>query len=197
MSGQRRQQQPAVRRLMREYTEFSKQSPEGFVAAPVGDNIMLWEAYVQGPSETVYEGGLFRAELRFPGDYPLSPPTMYFKSEIFHPNIYESGEVCISILHQPGEDPNMYEDSSERWTPVQSVEKILLSVISMLSEPNPESGANIEACKCWRTNKEEYRKIVRKNIEKSVAEYFSADEKTTAHEHAAGMAEECAKAVFR
>jgi len=54
--------------------------------------------------------------------------------------------VCISILHAPGDDPNMYESSSERWSPVQSVEKILLSVLSMLAEPNDESGANIEAC---------------------------------------------------
>lgn len=39
----------------------------------------------------------------------------------------------------------MYESVSERWSPVQSVEKILLSVVSMLAEPNVESGANIEA----------------------------------------------------
>ena len=64
--------------------------------------------------------------------------------------------VCISILHPPGDDPNMYESSSERWSPVQSVEKILLSVVSMLAEPNDESGANIEACVssiCGKFNK--------------------------------------------
>jgi ubiquitin-protein ligase len=60
--------------------------------------------------------------------------------------VYPDGMVCISILHPPGDDPNMYESSSERWSPVQSVEKILLSVVSMLAEPNDESGANIEAC---------------------------------------------------
>jgi ubiquitin-conjugating enzyme E2 G2 len=60
--------------------------------------------------------------------------------------VYKNGNVCISILHAPGEDPNMYESSSERWSPVQSIEKILLSVVSMLAEPNDESGANIDAC---------------------------------------------------
>ena len=54
--------------------------------------------------------------------------------------------MCISILHPPGDDPNHYESSSEKWSPVQSVEKILLSVMSMLAEPNDESGANIDAC---------------------------------------------------
>ena len=62
--------------------------------------------------------------------------------------VYKDGTVCISILHPPGDDPNHYESSSERWSPVQSVEKILLSVMSMLAEPNDESGANIDACVC-------------------------------------------------
>ena len=58
---------------------------------------------------------------------------MKFNPPLFHPNIYANGEVCISILHAPGDDPNAYETSAERWSPVQSVEKILLSVISMLA----------------------------------------------------------------
>ena len=60
-------------------------------------------------------------------------------------SVYPNGEVCISILHAPGEDPNHYESSDERWSPVQSVEKILLSVVSILAEPNDESPANIDA----------------------------------------------------
>ena len=47
--------------------------------------------------------------------------------------VYPDGKVCISILHTPGDDPTGYESSSERWSPVQSVEKILLSVLSMLA----------------------------------------------------------------
>lgn len=58
---------------------------------------------------------------------------MKFTCEIFHPNIFSDGRVCISILHAPGDDPLGYELSAERWSPVQSVEKILLSVVSMLA----------------------------------------------------------------
>lgn len=47
--------------------------------------------------------------------------------------VYADGRVCISILHAPGDDPMGYESSAERWSPVQSVEKILLSVVSMLA----------------------------------------------------------------
>lgn len=71
-------------------------------------------------------------------------------------------------MHPPGDDPNMYEDSSERWSPVQSVEKILLSVVSLLAEPNDESGANIEACKMWRSDKEKFNRLVRECVIKSL-----------------------------
>jgi ubiquitin-conjugating enzyme E2 G2 len=53
--------------------------------------------------------------------------------------VYADGNVCISILHTPGDDPTMYEQASERWSPVQSVEKVILSVISMLAGELNES----------------------------------------------------------
>lgn len=83
--------------------------------------------------------------------------------------MYGDGRVCISILHPPGDDPNQYELSSERWSPVQSIEKILLSVISMLASPNPESGANIDACKTFRGNPQEYERIVKRSVERAMA----------------------------
>ncbi|RIA84061.1 ubiquitin-conjugating enzyme/RWD-like protein, partial [Glomus cerebriforme] len=159
----------ALKRLLTEYKELTLNAPEGITAGPVSeDSFFEWEALIAGPEGTPYEGGIFSAVLKFPTDYPLSPPTMKFTCEMFHPNIYPDGMVCISILHPPGDDPNMYESSSERWSPVQSVEKILLSVVSMLAEPNDESGANIEACKIWRSNREEFNKIVRDTVKKTL-----------------------------
>lgn len=76
--------------------------------------------------------------------------------------------MCISILHSPGDDPLGYESSSERWSPVQSVEKILLSVVSMLAEPNDESPANIDASKMWRENREEFNKIAQRIVRKTL-----------------------------
>ena len=88
--------------------------------------------------------------------------------DILHPNIYPDGTVCISILHAPGDDPNMNESASERWSPIQSVEKILISVMSMLAEPNDESGANIEACKLWREDRVRYEMEVRRCARRTV-----------------------------
>lgn len=78
--------------------------------------------------------------------------------------VYQNGTVCISILHPPGDDPNQYEQASERWSPIQSVEKILISVMSMLAEPNDESPANVEAAKMWRERKPEYEQRVRDEV---------------------------------
>ncbi|KAJ0675046.1 putative ubiquitin-conjugating enzyme E2, ubiquitin-conjugating enzyme/RWD [Helianthus annuus] len=67
------------------------------------------------------DGGFFNAIMTFPPNYPNSPPTVRFTSEVWHPNVYPDGKVCISILHPPGDDPNGYELASERWTPVHTV----------------------------------------------------------------------------
>ncbi|XP_027624438.1 ubiquitin-conjugating enzyme E2 G2 isoform X3 [Tupaia chinensis] len=107
----------ALKRLMAEYKRPMNE-----------ENFFEWEALIMGPEDTCFEFGVFPAILSFPLDYPLSPPKMRFTCEMFHPNIYPDGRVCISILHAPGDDPMGYESSAERWSPVQSVEKILLSV---------------------------------------------------------------------
>ncbi|KAK7206332.1 ubiquitin-conjugating enzyme/RWD-like protein [Myxozyma melibiosi] len=159
----------AIRRLMTEYKQLINDGPDGISAGPIDeDNFFEWECLIQGPEDTPFEGGVFPATLTFPKDYPLSPPTMKFTCEMFHPNVYKDGTVCISILHPPGDDPNMYESASERWSPIQSVEKILISVMSMLAEPNDESGANIDACKVWRNDRAEYGRIVKANVRKTL-----------------------------
>lgn len=84
--------------------------------------------------------------------------------------VYESGEVCISILHPPEEDKYGYESAAERWSPVQTPETILLSVISMLSSPNDESPANVEAARLWREDPAEFKKRVRRCVRDSLEE---------------------------
>ncbi|MCJ1287635.1 Ubiquitin-conjugating enzyme E2 7 [Xylographa opegraphella] len=184
----------ASRRLFSEFRALTTDPPDGIIAGPVNeDDIFNWEALIQGPEGTPFEGGVFVAELKFPKDYPLAPPTMKFVGgEVWHPNgtcvphhipltsrpsrfmlilfcqVYPSGLVCISILHAPGDDPNHYEHASERWSPIQSVEKILISVMSMLAEPNDESPANVEAAKMWREKRGEYEERVRRNVRRGL-----------------------------
>ena len=73
------------------------------------------------PPSSPSEGGFFNALLTFPPDYPQSPPSCRFTSDMWHPNVYDDGRVCISILHSAGDDPMGYETAAERWSPVHTV----------------------------------------------------------------------------
>ncbi|KAF2196802.1 ubiquitin-conjugating enzyme E2 15 [Delitschia confertaspora ATCC 74209] len=141
----------------------------GISCGLMDNNVFEWEVMLMISDECkFYGGGFFRARLSFPSEYPLMPPKMRFETPIFHPNIYPNGDVCISILHPPEEDKYGYESTAERWSPVQTPETILLSVISMLSSPNDESPANVEAAALWRENTLEFKKRVRKCVRDSL-----------------------------
>ena len=133
------------------------------------DDLFQWSIIFEGPADTLYEGGFFKAIMKFPDDYPNNPPTMTFKSEMWHPNIHTDGKVCISILHPPGTDSmNSMEKAEERWRPIIGVEAILMSVISMLNDPNIESPANIDASVQFRDDRQAYNKRVRRLAAKSL-----------------------------
>lgn len=154
--------------LQKQLKDLCKNPVDGFSAGLVDEsNIFEWSVTIIGPPDTLYEGGFFNAIMSFPSNYPNSPPSVKFTSEIWHPNVYPDGRVCISILHPPGDDPNGYELASERWTPVHTVESIVLSIISMLSSPNDESPANVEAAKEWRDRREDFKKKVSRCVRKS------------------------------
>lgn len=154
--------------LRKQLKELSRNPIEGFSAGLVDDvNIFEWQVTIMGPPDTLYEGGFFNALMTFPQDYPNSPPCVRFTSEMWHPNVYPDGRVCISILHSPGNDPHGYEHACERWSPVQTVETIMLSIISMLSAPNDESPANIDAAKQWREDRDGFKKRVSRIVRKS------------------------------
>jgi ubiquitin-conjugating enzyme E2 G1 len=84
--------------------------------------------------------------------------------------VYPNGDVCISILHPPVEDSTGYESAAERWSPVQTPSSILLSVISMLSSPNDESAANVDAALQWRDDPKEFKRRTRKCVNDSLEE---------------------------
>ncbi|XP_042486180.1 ubiquitin-conjugating enzyme E2 7-like [Macadamia integrifolia] len=107
--------------LQQQLKDLLKHPVEGFSVGLVDENnIYEWSVNIIGPMDTLYEWGCFNAIMRFPEEYPFRPPSLNFVSEMWHPNVYPDGEVCISILHPPGEDPNGYELASERWSPVQT-----------------------------------------------------------------------------
>ncbi|XP_049663905.1 ubiquitin-conjugating enzyme E2 R1 isoform X2 [Apus apus] len=128
--------------LLLELKGLQEEPVEGFRVNLVDEgDLYNWEVAIFGPPNTYYEGG-------------------YFKT----------GDVCISILHPPVDDPQSGELPSERWNPTQNVRTILLSVISLLNEPNTFSPANVDASVMYRKWKEskgkdrEYTDIIRKQV---------------------------------
>ena len=159
--------------LQKQFRELNKSNDLGVSVGLVNDdNLYNWSVVIFGPPDTIFEGGYFKAILSFPEDYPISPPTMKFTTKMFHPNIYPDGRVCISILHPPGKDAfNEQEKMEEKWRPSLGAEEILLSVISMLNDPNCDSPANIDAAVMLRNNPEDYKNTVRTLVYQSMEDF--------------------------
>ncbi|XP_061172201.1 protein asteroid homolog 1-like [Saccostrea echinata] len=182
----------AVKALQLELKKIREEPVEGFrVNLMNDDSLFEWEVAIFGPPGTMYEGGYFKAHMKFPQDYPYNPPSVKFISKMWHPNVYENGDVCISILHPPVDDPQSGELPSERWNPTQNVRTILLSIISLLNEPNTFSPANVDASvmyRKWKDSKgkdKEYENIIRKQVQatKEDAERDGVNVPTTLQEY--------------
>ncbi|OAF68609.1 hypothetical protein A3Q56_03618 [Intoshia linei] len=170
------QYRTAIKSLQSELEDLMNNPIEGFRVSLLNDaNIFEWLVIIFGPPDTLYAGGYFKAKMKFPKDYPFGPPSLTFINSIWHPNIYKTGEVCISILHAPLHDPRSGELPSEVWKPIHTVSTVLISIISLLSEPNTSSPANVEASLMYRryltkSDKDEYLTVIKKNIRDSKIE---------------------------
>ncbi|KAL0651400.1 hypothetical protein Bca4012_094091 [Brassica carinata] len=124
-----RRMSPARKRLMRDFESLRQDPPAGISGAPQDNNIMLWNAVIFGPEDSPWDGGTFKLSLQFSEEYPNKPPRVRFVSRMFIPNIYADGRVCLDILQN-------------QWTPVYNVVAILISIQSLLCDPNTNSYAN-------------------------------------------------------
>jgi len=156
--------------LRNQLKELMKNPVDGFSVGLKDDsNLYEWQIMMEGPPSTDYEGGYFPCTLAFPKEYPNKPPVMKFATPGFwHPNVYKDGTVCISILHEAKENKfNEQEQMSEKWRPILGVEAVLVSVMSMLSEPNLESPANVDAAVMYKKDPKAYKKVVKKIVRSS------------------------------
>ena len=166
----------AIAHIQKELRDLLKNGVGGFSIE--ADDLMKWVIYFLGPPGSLYEGGCYKAVMKFPQDYPYSPPKFSIVSTFWHPNVYHGddkhGEVCISILHPPGVDEqNSIETASMRWTPIQSIEKVLISIVSLLSDPDSlDAGApaNVDALVQFRKDKAGFIRRCKDNAAKSLSE---------------------------
>ncbi|KAF7678792.1 putative ubiquitin-conjugating enzyme E2 7 [Astathelohania contejeani] len=154
--------------IEKEFKRLQARGNDHFSVGLIDDNIYTWSVLILGPEGTDFENGILSAKMVFPLNYPDAPPTFKFLNEMWHPNIDKDGNVCISILHKPGEDEFGYEELSERWMPVRNPESVILSIISLLSSPNIESPANLDAAQNYRDSPETYHKKIRQLVAKTL-----------------------------
>lgn len=106
--------------------------------------------------------------MRFQHDYPYAPPTFRFLTKnITHPNVYPTGDLCISILHKPGDDAQSGELASERWNVLHGVESVLRSVLLLMDDPEISSPANVDASVLYRDHRDEYNLKARALVEQT------------------------------
>lgn len=139
-----------ARRIEREILEMEREPPAGCTAGPESsENIRKWKAVIVGPPETPYEGGVFTLEINFPIDYPFKPPHCKFITKIYHPNINGEGGICVDILKPTS------------WSPALTIGKVLLSISSLMADPNPDDPLMPEIAQVFKTNPQRFRSIAR------------------------------------
>ncbi|KAJ2807741.1 Ubiquitin-conjugating enzyme E2 2 [Coemansia helicoidea] len=111
-------------RIQKELAEISLDPPSNCSAGPKGDNLYDWVSTIVGPSDSPYGGGVFFLDIHFPQEYPFKPPKIIFRTRIYHCNINSQGQICLDIL-------------KDNWSPALTISKVLLSICSLLTDPNP------------------------------------------------------------
>jgi ubiquitin-conjugating enzyme E2 D/E len=138
----------AIRRIQKELQELNKDTPANCSAGPDSNDLFRWKATIIGPSETPYENGIFNLNISFPADYPFKAPHITFETKVYHPNINANGAICLDIL-------------KTQWSPALTIMKVLLSICSLLSDPNPNDPLVPEIAHELKKNPELYNKTAR------------------------------------
>jgi ubiquitin-protein ligase len=141
-----------LKRLQREYKEMQKSNNDMCKASPTNEtDLYHWTAVIFGPKETPFENGIFKLNISFPSNYPISPPDVRFETKMIHPNIYDSGKICLDILQ-------------DRWSAILTIQNVLISICSLLTDPNENSPANSSAAELYKRNKNAYHDKVREHV---------------------------------
>uniref|UniRef100_A0A7N2R3E1 UBC core domain-containing protein n=1 Tax=Quercus lobata TaxID=97700 RepID=A0A7N2R3E1_QUELO len=159
----------ASKRILKELKDLQKDPPTSCSAGPVAEDMFHWQATIMGPTDSPYAGGVFLVTIHFPPDYPFKPPKavddqalerafssyddileskVAFRTKVFHPNINSNGSICLDIL-------------KEQWSPALTISKVLLSICSLLTDPNPDDPLVPEIAHMYKTDRAKYETTAR------------------------------------
>lgn len=132
-----------LNRLRKEQADLKKSPVCNCDAQPDDESLMEWTSTIIGPIGTPYENGIFKLKMKFSSSYPFEAPQVRFTTKIFHPNIDSAGGICLDIL-------------KNKWSPILNIEKILLSICSLLNDPNPRDPLVKYAADLYMSNREAF-----------------------------------------
>jgi ubiquitin-conjugating enzyme E2 D/E len=133
-----------TQRLTAEIMDLKNNPIMNCSAGPKDDDLKKWQATIFGPEGTPYNGGIFTLNIEFTDEYPFKPPLVVFKTKIYHCNINRRGGICLDIL-KGGAGGN--------WSPALTIGKVLLSICSLLAEPNPDDPLVPEIAELYKKNR--------------------------------------------
>lgn len=139
----------ALRRINKELIDLRNNPPDNCSAGPKEDDLFHWVGTIIGPNNSPFQGGVFNLSIYFPTDYPFKAPKVFFDTKIYHPNINTNGGICLDIL-------------KESWSPALTVSKLLLSICSLLTDPNPDDPLEIEIANEYKTDLKKYKDTARR-----------------------------------
>jgi ubiquitin-conjugating enzyme E2 D/E len=137
-----------MRRLKYEFSQLQNIPDIVYDATVLDTEFMNWEIIIYGPPDTPYEKGKFKLDIHFTTDHPFRPPKIKCKTKIYHPNISSKGHICIDIL-------------KTEWSPALSITKVLLSLSSLLNDPNTNDPLVQEIADIYEKDKKKYEKYAR------------------------------------
>ncbi|KAI6816609.1 ubiquitin-conjugating enzyme [Hortaea werneckii] len=160
----------ALKRINKELTDLGRDPPSSCSAGPIGDDLFHWQATIMGPGDSPYSGGVFFLAIHFPTDYPFKPPKVNFTTRIYHPNINSNGSICLDILRDQwspaltiskGKNHLHYEARGRDFTDGVFLFIVLLSICSMLTDPNPDDPLVPEIAHVYKTDRSRYEATAR------------------------------------
>ncbi|CAK1590737.1 unnamed protein product [Parnassius mnemosyne] len=145
-------------RITREIKNFEKKSPWGITCIPQKEDVYdVLVVNMLGPKGSPYEKGSFELTVTIPKRYPFEPPFVQFVTPVYHPNIDKEGRICMDMLKMPPKGT---------WLPTITLETLLVSVQSFLSNPNPDDPLMMDAAIEYKFYKEKFKENARWFTEK-------------------------------